>query len=160
MNSDFKELLALFNDKRVKYLVVGGYAVIKHGRPRFTGDLDIWVEPSLENSKKVYQALQIFGAPVSTLTAEDFSKPGFFFQMGVPPCRIDILMSVSGGNFEEAYKKRVTSDLDIGAVNFIGIDELLATKRAAGRAKDLADVEALEKIAKAAHSRKHSKPKQ
>jgi len=138
--------LVLFNNNLVKYLVVGGYAVIKHGRPRFTGDIDIWIEPNPQNAESVYKSLKEFGAPVSELTVKDFSEPGFFFQMGIPPCRIDILMSVTGGDFAKAYRNRAISNLDIGPVPFIGLEDLIAVKIAAGRPKDLADVAALKKI--------------
>ncbi len=145
MTSDFKELLSLFNDKKIKYLVVGGYAVIKHGAPRFTGDIDLWIDTETSNAEKVYAALVDFGAPVSTLTAKDFMAEGFFFQMGVPPNRIDILMSLKEMDFSECYNRKVISKLDIGEVPFISKQDLIQAKKIAGRPKDLADVHELER---------------
>jgi len=148
MNSDFKELLAVFNEFGVKYLVIGGYAVIKYGNPRFTGDLDLWIEASIENGSKVYNALLKFGGPVTSLAPSDFSTPGFFFQMGTPPNRVDILMSISGADFPSSYSRKEYVTLEgAGAVPFISLLDLLATKKAAGRKKDLLDLEILEQIA-------------
>ena len=143
MNSDFKDLLRLFNAKEVKYLVIGGYAVIKYAQPRYTGDLDIWIEASQENSKLVFDALTHFGAPVKTLSPSDFATPGFFFQMGIPPSRIDILMSVSGLEFSDAWPRRVSSSVGEDTFYFICKEDLVLIKQAAGRPKDLADLEAL-----------------
>ncbi len=145
MNSDFKDLLALFNAKNIRYLVVGGYAVIKHGAPRFTGDIDLWIDIDDLNAEKVYFALLEFNAPVETLSKEDFMRPGFFFQMGIPPNRIDILMSLKEMNFASCYDKKVFSKLDIGDVPFISKKDLIKAKKIAGRPKDLADVHELEK---------------
>lgn len=143
MNSDFKDLLHLFNAKSVKYLIVGGYAVIKYAQPRYTGDLDLWIEASKENSLLVFDALKEFGAPVQSLNATDFEAPGFFFQMGVPPSRIDILMSVSGLEFAEAWNHRVPSNVGTDVFYFVSKADLIASKQAAGRPKDLADLAAL-----------------
>lgn len=145
MNSDFKDLLRLFNDRNVKYLIVGGYAVIKYTQPRFTGDLDIWIEASDENSRRVYEALKEFGAPVASLTAADFAVPGFFFQMGIPPNRIDILMSVSGLTFITAWSRRTASIVDGEELQFISVEDLIVNKEAVGRPKDMADLDALRK---------------
>jgi hypothetical protein len=144
MNSDFKDLLLHFNNKNIKYLVVGGYAVIKHGAPRFTGGIDIWVDTEEDIAKLVYQALVDFGAPVSTLTYKDFMAEGFFFQMGIPPNRIDILMSLKEMSFNECYKNKVLSRLEIGDVPFISKPDLIRAKKIAGRPKDIADVYELE----------------
>jgi hypothetical protein len=145
MNSDFKDLLLHFNEKNIRYLVVGGYAVIKHGAPRFTGDIDIWVDTEEKNAINVYQALVDFGAPVSTLTHKDFMADGFFFQMGIPPNRIDILMSLKEMSFTECFDKKDLSKLDIGEVPFISKSDLIKAKKIAGRPKDIADVHELEK---------------
>jgi hypothetical protein len=96
MNSDFRDLLKLFNAHRVRYLVVGGYAVMKYTEPRYTKDLDIWVEASPKNARAVFRALRRFEAPLANLTEADFAKEGFFYQMGRPPARVDILMSIKG----------------------------------------------------------------
>lgn len=143
MNSDFKDLLRAFNRRQVRYLIVGGYAVIKYSQPRYTGDIDIWVDASVSNGTLVYEALCEFGGPVATLSAKDFSTPGFFFQMGVPPSRIDILMSVTGVDFQQAWGRRVESRVNGDNFLFISKEDLIAAKKASGRAKDLADLEAL-----------------
>ena len=100
VSSDFKDLLRLLSDYQVKYLVVGGYAVIKYTEPRYTKDLDLWVRADAENAEAVYQALLAFGAPLEGLTADDFAHEGYFYQMGVAPVRVDILMSVTGLDFD------------------------------------------------------------
>jgi len=102
MNSDFSDLLRAFNDNGVRYLIVGGHAVMLYTEPRYTKYLDVWVEASADNAEKVYRSLAAFGAPLSGLTPNDFSSEGFFYQMGVPPARVDILMSVDGVSFHEA----------------------------------------------------------
>jgi len=143
MNSDFKELLSIFNAQGVKYLIVGGYAVAAHAEPRFTKDLDIWVEASIENAKRVFGALRSFGAPLSGLTENDFSQEGSFYQMGRPPARVDILMSIDGVRFEDAWDNRVEADFDGVTANFISRKDLITAKKAAGRPQDLIDVENL-----------------
>jgi len=144
VNSDFKELLNIFKDKKVKYLVIGGYAVIKYAEPRYTKDLDLWVKPDAENAQAVYSGLKLFGAPLLNMTAEDFTHEGYFYQMGVPPVRVDILMSIPGLNFEEAWEQREEVDFEDVIVSFISKSHLIISKRAAGRAQDLLDAEALE----------------
>lgn len=143
MNTDFKELLKIFNEHEVKYLVVGGYAVMKHSEPRFTKDLDVWVEASLDNAKKVFQALKSFGAPLSNLTAADFAADGFY-QMGRPPARVDILMGLTGLDFEPAWSNRVEGNYGEVKAQFLSIADLIINKRAAGRPQDLMDVENLQ----------------
>ncbi len=143
MNSDFKELLRIFNEKQVKYLVIGGYAVMKHSEPRFTKDLDIWVWTDSENAKLVFRALREFGAPLTGLTEIDFTQLGTFYQMGRPPARIDILMSIDGVGFEEAWGNRIASDFDGVPAHIISKQDLITAKRAAGRPQDLVDLESL-----------------
>ena len=143
MYSDFKELLSIFNQQAVKYLIVGGYAVAEHAEPRFTKDLDIWVEASGENAKRVFGALQSFGAPLSGLTEADFSREGSFYQMGRPPARVDILMSIDGVGFEDAWANRVEADFGGITTSFISRKDLITAKKAAGRPQDLIDVENL-----------------
>lgn len=118
-----------------------------HGVPRATGDLDIWVDPEPENAKRVWQALLRFGAPVAALgvSEEDLKRPGVVVQIGLPPRRIDILTAVTGVRFEEAWPSRVSHGVGSLNVPFIGRQEFLRNKRAAGRLRDLADVEALER---------------
>lgn len=143
VNSDFKELLNNLNEKKVKYLVVGGYAVIKYTEPRYTKDLDIWVNPDPDNSKAVFDALREFGAPLRNMTPDDFAHEGYFYQMGTPPVRVDILMSISGVDFVQAWTRKVEVNFDGIPVSFISKADLIASKRAAGRPQDLLDVESL-----------------
>jgi hypothetical protein len=113
---------------------------MKYSEPRFTKDLDIWIEASPENGKNVFQALKSFGSPLEGLTASDFAEDGFY-QMGRPPVRVDILMSISGVEFETAWNNRVETDFDGVSAYFIGLDDLLENKKASGRLQDLADIE-------------------
>ncbi len=143
VNSDFSELLKLFNDNHVKYLVVGGYAVIQYAEPRFTKDLDLWISTDPENAAAVFTALKIFGAPLSGLSEADFSEEGYFYQMGIPPVRVDILMGIPGGNFERAWANRNEVDFDGLMVSFISKQDLIESKKASGRPQDLIDVDQL-----------------
>ena len=120
MNPDFKDLLEAFNEEGVKYLIIGGYAVIKHTEPRFTKDLDVWVSPDSENAERVYAAPKKFGAPVADLQANDFTQKEFFFTMGIPPSRIDILFDLKGIDAEEAWSRRIGGRLGELNVAFIG----------------------------------------
>jgi len=104
MNSDFNELLKAFNHYRVEYLVIGGHAVMKYTEPRYTKDLDIWVKADTENAARVFDALKTFGAPLAGMTKDDFAHEGHFYQIGVAPVRIDILMSIKGVEFAEAWE--------------------------------------------------------
>ena len=140
MNPDFRELLKVFNEHAVKYLIVGGYAVMKYSEPRFTKDLDIWVEASFENARNVFRSLKFFGSPLEGLTESDFAQDGFY-QMGRPPVRVDILMSISGVDFEKAWESRVQTDFDGVPAYFIGLADLVENKKATGRLQDLADIE-------------------
>ena len=107
MNQDFRDLLRVFNEEKVKYLIVGGYALIKHSEPRYTKDLDIWVSPEEENALRVFRALVNYGAPVESMSAADFMREGYFFTMGLAPNRIDILFDLKGLTFEGAWRRRV-----------------------------------------------------
>lgn len=142
MNTDFKEVLRAFNEHEVKYLVVGGYAVMKYSEPRFTKGLDIWVEASRENAAKVFQALQSFGAPLVGLTESTFAEDGFY-QMGRPPVRVDVLMSVDGVQFQDAWENRVETSFDETPAHMIGLSDLIANKKLAGRPQDLIDIESM-----------------
>src|ERR1700689_4058437 len=144
MNSNFEDLLRLFNANRVEYLIVGGYAVMFYSEPRYTNDLDVWIAATSENATKVYAALAAFGAPLAGLTADDFGHEGFFYQLGQPPLRIDILMSIEGVTFDEAWPRRVESHVGSERAWFIGRDELIRNKRAAGRHIDLHDADLLD----------------
>ncbi len=143
MNSDFKELLNIFNENRIKYLVIGGYAVSEYAEPRYTKDLDIWVEASEENGQRIYAALKEFNAPLFDLKPSDFSQEGSFYQMGRPPVRVDILMSIAGMNFAKAWENRQIVDFFGVEANFISLDDLIKSKKLAGRPQDLTDVENL-----------------
>ena len=144
VNSDFKELLSILNDKGVKYLVIGGYAVIKYAEPRYTKDLDLWVLADANNAQAIFSALRAFGAPLSNLTPDDFAHEGHFYQMGVPPVRVDILMSIPGLSFGEAWQKREIVNFDGVQLPFISKQDLITSKRASGRPQDILDAEALE----------------
>ena len=144
MNSDFKELLKIFNKEKVKYLIIGGYAVAKHSEPRYTKDLDIWISNTRENAERVYYALKEFGAPLTDITTEDFTVPTLVFQMGIEPSRIDILMGLKELNFDDCWKRRATAIIGNIEMYFISIDDLITNKRIAGRPQDLRDVETLE----------------
>jgi hypothetical protein len=142
MSPDFKEILSVFNEHEARYLIVGAYAVMKYSEPRYTKDLDIWVEASSENASRVYAALAEFGAPLDGLTEDDFASDGFF-QMGQPPIRIDIMMSIDGIEFADAWPNRLEGDFDGIPATFIGRDELLMAKEAAGRPQDLLDIDSI-----------------
>jgi hypothetical protein len=144
-NPDFKELLNILENYKVRYLVVGGYAVMKYTEPRFTKDLDLWVSTDEENSKAVFNALREFGAPLKGLTQKDFSEKGYFYQMGNPPLRLDIMMSIPGVEFEESWNNRIETEIDGLTVPFISKQDLLKAKEASGRAQDMIDVENLKK---------------
>jgi hypothetical protein len=143
VNSDFSDLLRLFNDNDVKYLVIGGYAFIQYAEPRYTKDLDVWISTDSENAAAVYEALRDFGAPLAGLTEDDFAEEGYFYQMGVPPIRVDILMGIPGLEFEAAWRSRIEVDFEGLPVMFISRDDLITTKLASGRPQDLIDAETL-----------------
>lgn len=140
---DFRDLLRAFVDHEVRFLVVGAYALAVHGRPRATGDLDVWVEPSATNADRVLAALREFGAPLHDLTRDDLARPGVVFQIGLPPLRIDILTQISGVEFSQAWPRRSEADFEGVGVAVIGRDDFLTNKRASGRPQDLVDVERL-----------------
>jgi hypothetical protein len=143
VNSDFSDLLRLFNDNNVRYLVIGGYAVIQYAEPRFTKDLDLWVSTDTTNAAAVYQALKAFGAPLAGMTETDFAEEDYFYQMGFPPVRVDILMGIPGGDFEQAWQNRNEVDFDGLVVPFISRQDLITSKKASGRPQDLIDVDNL-----------------
>jgi hypothetical protein len=144
MNPDFLDLLRAFVAADVRFLVVGAYALALHGRPRATGDLDLWVEATPENASRVLHALHEFGAPISEISEADLSRPGVVYQIGVPPGRIDILTDLSGLTFGEACSDRVRRPFGDVEVDFIGRASFIRNKRATGRPKDLADIEGME----------------
>jgi hypothetical protein len=142
--SDFRDLLQSFVDREVRFLVVGGYALAVHGRPRATGDLDVWIDATPENAQRAYAALGAFGAPLHDLRQEDLERPGTVFQIGVPPLRIDVLTSATGIDFATAWSSRVEAEFEGVRFPVIGLRDLLANKRALGRMQDLADLERFE----------------
>ena len=144
LNQDFREFIQSLNDNGVRYLIVGGYAVALHGHPRYTKDIDIWIEMSPENAANVIGALGQFGFTSLGLRETDFLTPGQVIQLGQPPNRIDLLCSVSGVDFAACYESRVTVEIDSVSVDFIGLDDLRRNKAATGRYQDLADLENLE----------------
>lgn len=148
MSPDFKELLSTFNAHRVDYLVVGAHALAAHGHVRATGDLDVWVRPEALNAKRVLDALRAFGAPLHDLGEEDLTRAGTVFQIGVAPMRIDVLTSIDGVAFDEAWTDRLTARFLELPVPVLSARHLIQNKRTVGRAQDLADVEALEKLRK------------
>jgi predicted nucleotidyltransferase len=147
MNRDFVEMLHALCDARVEFLVVGAHALAVHAQPRATGDLDLWIRPSGENAGRAYQALARFGAPLRDLTEKDLATPDQVFQIGLPPNRINLLTSISGVQFEEAWPRRVTVDIEGQAVPVIGREDLIRNKAATGRARDRADLVLLREAA-------------
>ncbi|MEX2578156.1 MAG: DUF6036 family nucleotidyltransferase [Verrucomicrobiales bacterium] len=145
MNSDFKELLVILNQEKVRYLVVGGYAVIFHSQPRYTKDLDIWLEPAPGNAEKVMRAFAKFGISTFGLSREDFESEGTQLNVGMPPVAIDFLTTLPGVEFSEAWANRETSISGDLTIQYLSKSDLIAAKREASRAVDLADLEELER---------------
>jgi hypothetical protein len=143
--TDFRDLLAAFAEHEVRFLVVGAHALAAHGVPRVTGDLDIWVEPTVANAGRAWRALAKFGAPLETLSLResDFVQPDQVIQLGLPPFRIDIMTSISGVGFSDAWPERLTGTLFDVPVAFIGREAFVRNKRASGRPKDLEDIRSL-----------------
>ena len=145
MNSDFKDLLQALNDARAEYLVVGGYAVIEHTEPRYTKDIDVWINGTRENAERVLDALKRYGAPTEDLSIDFLTSDDAFFQIGVEPVRIDIIVDLLAVNFAECWDRRLVAESDGITVNFIGIRDLISNKEASGRPMNLVDVERLKK---------------
>ncbi|MCA9214857.1 MAG: hypothetical protein KDB27_17420 [Planctomycetales bacterium] len=145
LNSHFKDILSAFNAAEVEYLIVGAYAMAAHGRPRATGDIDLWVHHDSKNSRRVWSALSEFGAPLSSVAVDDFCTPDLVFQMGLPPQRIDILTGIDGVTFSEAWPNRLEVELDDLTVPVIGLADLMRNKAASGRDKDQSDFKLLKK---------------
>ncbi|MEL6184161.1 MAG: DUF6036 family nucleotidyltransferase [Myxococcota bacterium] len=144
MHPDFKDLLSEFIDQKVEFLLVGAHALAAHGHVRATKDIDLWVRPDSANARRVFAALARFGAPLAGVDVTDFETPGVVFQIGVEPVRIDILTTVDGLDFEEAWSGRLTIQLEELSVPLISKSDLIRNKKASGRLQDLADVEKLE----------------
>ena len=143
LNPDFKEFLQLLNSHAVEYLIIGGYAVAAHGHPRYTKDIDIWVHATEDNAPRLVQALNDFGFSSLGLVHTDFLEPDTIVQLGYPPRRIDLLTSPSGVEFEQCFPLRLVADVDGIEVPIIGLEQLMANKRASGRPQDLADIDSL-----------------
>ena len=146
LNEDYKDMLHALSDEKVKFLLVGAYAMAAHGYPRATMDIDIWVMPSPDNADAVLRALRRFGAPLHNLTKEDLQTDGTIFQIGVAPRRIDIITAASGLQFEPTYRNSISIDIEGIEVRIPTIGDLILNKRATGRTKDLADAEVLESL--------------
>jgi hypothetical protein len=140
---DFRDLLALFNARKVEYVVVGAYALAFHGAPRFTGDMDILVRPGVRNARRIIAALVEFGFASLGLTAEDFKKSGRVVQLGVAPVRIDLVTSLTGVSWKEVAAGSKPGKYGVVRVRYLGKKEFIKNKSAIGRSKDLADIEAL-----------------
>jgi hypothetical protein len=143
MNSDFRELLQCFAKHRVRYLVVGGYAVIHYAEPRFTKDLDLWLEPSVANARHVAAAFGKFGIPLVEITEADLARPGTQFMLGRSPVMLDFLTSIPPLDFAPCWARRKKVRHDFGRVNYLHKDDLITAKRHAGRPQDLIDLDAL-----------------
>lgn len=143
LNPDFKEFAELLNAHRVDYLVVGGYALAAHGHPRYTGDIDFWIDKQPDNIERLLAALRDFGFQSLGLTRDDFA-PDAVIQLGQPPRRIDLLMGIDGVQFADCQTRREVIVVDDVPLNFIGLEDFKQNKRATGRLKDLADLDALD----------------
>ena len=140
LDTDFREFVESFVANDVRFLIVGGYAIAAHGLPRYTGDLDAWIWVSPQNAEKVFLSLEAFGFSGLGLTKEDFTRPDSIIQLGYPPYRIDILTSIEGVEFDDAWTRRVIVAVDDLEIPIIGLEDLLTNKRAAGKPQDIADI--------------------
>ncbi|HPJ13403.1 MAG TPA: nucleotidyltransferase, partial [Caldisericia bacterium] len=143
LSKDFIEFIALLNKNKVKYLVVGGYAVAIHGYPRYTKDLDFWIDISPDNIHQLLITIKEFGFGSLNLKFNDFAEPGYVIQLGYPPCRIDLLTSLEGVSFKECYSQKNTLTIDGVSVDFIDLPHLRINKKSTGRSQDQADLENL-----------------
>jgi hypothetical protein len=145
INPDFRDLFSALNAAEARYLVVGAYAVTFHSRPRFTKDLDVWIDPEPSNARRAWEGLARFGVPLKDVSAEDLSRPETVLQIGVAPNRIDILSQIEAVRFVDAWPRRATADYGGCSIAILSRADLIANKRAVGRPQDLLDVEALER---------------
>jgi hypothetical protein len=145
ISSDYKDLLSIFNAAGVRYLIVGGYAVMIHTEPRYTKDLDIWIDRAPTNAQALFQALARFGAPLKDLQPADFTEPQVFYQIGMEPVRIDIMTSVSGLEFESAWERKLIVDFDGESAGVLSREDLLSSKNAADRMRDRKHIRRLQK---------------
>ena len=143
LNEDYKDILSALSEEKVEFIIVGAYALGVHGLPRATGDIDIFVRPGRDNSIRLYNALIRFGAPMDEISRDDFQEEDVVFQIGIVPRRIDIITSIDGVTFDEAYSDRITTTVDGLMLPVISVEKLIKNKVAAGRDKDLLDVKIL-----------------
>lgn len=147
MNSDFKDLLRIFEAEDVEYLIVGAYAVMHYTQPRYTKDLDIWLKPSTENSHRIAKAFYEFGAPLVEVTREDFEKEGLQYLIGMPPTQIDFLTSLPCPfTFDEAWEQKETRVVDNTTIHFLGKENLITAKKIANRPQDQADLDEIRRV--------------
>jgi hypothetical protein len=146
LNEDYKDMLLALVDEKVKFLLVGAYALAAYGYPRATMDIDLWVKPEPDNAAAVLRALHRFGAPLHDAARDDFEKEGTVFQIGVAPRRIDIITAASGLHFDDAFHNSTAVNIEGIEIHILSVADLIRNKRASGRTKDLADAEALEKL--------------
>jgi hypothetical protein len=146
LNNDYRDILLALSKRKAKFLLVGAYAMAAYGYPRSTMDVDLWIMPNPENAILVLQALEDFGAPSGSLSTDDLQKEDIVFQIGVAPRRIDILTSVDGLNFEDAFTDSQIIEIEGIPVHVLSMTDLIKNKRSTGRTKDLADAEALEEL--------------
>lgn len=142
-SQDFREFIELLIKNKAEYLIVGGYAVGIHGHPRYTGDLDIWLNPTQQNAELILKSVNEFGFSSFKLTIEDFTKSGNVIQLGYPPLRIDLLTEIDGVTFNDCFENRKEVTIDNLKVNFIGYQDLLKNKKESGRPRDIDDIENL-----------------
>jgi hypothetical protein len=143
LNEDYRDMLQILLGNKVRFLVVGAYAMGAYGFPRATGDFDIWVDTSPENSKKVYSSLSRFGAPLTEISEETFTEEDIVFQIGIAPRRIDILTHIDGVGFKDAYESKVVIEVEGLPIPFISKNDLIKNKRSTGREKDKLDADYL-----------------
>jgi len=146
LDKDFEDFVFLLNKYDVNYMIIGGYALAFHGRPRHTGDLDIWIDISEENAQKMFGVINEFGLASLGLQADDFLQKGIITQIGYPPLRIDILNEIDGVEFNDAYNNKLIIDIDGLPISYISLDDLIKNKQVSGRQRDLSDVSELNKL--------------
>lgn len=158
LEKDFEDFLKLLNKHKIDYMVVGGYALALHGKPRHTGDLDIWIDISEKNAVRLVKVIKEFGMDSLGLSKEDFLKEGYISQIGYPPLRIDILNSIDGVSFNEASKEMQTIQTEDNlTIKYIGLNDFLTNKKASGRKQDLADIKEIKKLQNTKQSSKKRK---
>ena len=145
LNPDFKDMLLCLQEEKVEFLLVGAYAIAAHGNPRATGDMDLWIKPDPDNGQRVIRALQAFSAPTSCLSVDDFVKDDTIVQIGVVPCRIDLMTGIEAVRFDEAWENRVAASVDGLTLFVISKADMLKNKLALNRDKDKSDIAWLQK---------------